>query len=318
MEIKQPALSPPPREFDRVALPGAIVSNAWPQARAKEGDTLRALETVMAQFPFFAAFQTLDVPYPAERRAIAQLLQKQPAPWSYTLTRLLNEKGANLSSLDPANRQLAIALALECLDQAEEAGSKILAFISGARPADPAQRPAALRALESSLEVLAAAAARRPGFVLLIEPLDYEAHKRNTLGSTGEAVAICRRLAGSAVRLCLDTSHLILNGEDVVAAVEQARGFVAEFHFCNPVLDRASPLYGDQHPPFGPPGVVDTEQVAAILAGLYRAGYLSTADRPRVFAEVMKPDRLESVAVMAHCQDVLRSGWNRAREILTS
>ncbi len=320
MEIKTDAIPTPPVNFTHVALPGAIVSNAWPQARAREGDTLRALEEVLARFPLFEAFQTLDVPYPAERRAIAGLLARGRQPLTYTLTRLLAEREASLSSLDPASRQRAVDIVLEGFDHAAEAGSRIIAFISGPRPADPAQRTAALAALERSLETLATAAGLHPGVELVLEPLDYETHKRNTLGTTGEAVAICRRLAAGNLRLnlCLDTSHLILNGEDSVTAVHEARDFISEFHFCNPVTDRSSPLYGDQHPPFGPPGAVGVNEVAGIMAGLHRAGYLTPAVRPRVYAEVLKPAGLESTAVMAHCQDVLLAGWARARQLLAS
>lgn len=321
MEITSSKAAPPPVDFSQVALPGALVSNAWPQARSTEGATLRAIEEVLTHYPLFEGFQTLDVPYPAERRAIGLLLAGRKRPHTYTLTRLLTEHQVNLSSLDPDNRRRAVAIATACFDDAAEAGAGIVGFISGPRPADPAQRPAALAALEDSLTQLAtAAAAHHPNLELVIEPLDYEAHKRNTLGTTAEAVTICCRLAAKNLRLalCLDTSHLLLNEEDPVAAAGLARGFIPEFHFCNPVKDRASPLYGDQHPPFGAPGVVGVEEVATIMAGLHRAGYLTAAMRPRVYAEVLKPAHLDSLAVIGHCQDTLLSGWARTRQLLAS
>jgi sugar phosphate isomerase/epimerase len=294
-----------------------VVSNAWPQSRATEGATLRALEEVLARFPFFEAFQTVDVPFAAERRSIRQLLGGHPH--TYTLTRILAEQKLNLSSLDPENRGRAVATMIAHFDHAAEAGAGMVAVISGARPADRTQRAAALDALEDSLAQLCAAAADRD-LELLVEPLDYEAHKCQTLGTTEEALAICRRLAARNLRLslCLDTAHLLLNGEDSVAAVEAARDFLAEFHFCNPVTDRASPLYGDQHPPFGPPGLLGTEEIAAILADLRRTGFLDSNTRPRIYCEVMKPAAMDSCAVIAHCQEALVSGWARARQLLNS
>lgn len=310
---------PVPAAFADVARPGAILSNAWPNARSVEGGTLHAIEQCLTKWPFFQAVQTLDVPYPAERRAIGRVLAGRRLPWSYTLTRLLAEHKLNLSSLDPAERLRAVALVRKCFDDALEAGTPIIAFIPGARPAEPGRRREALDALTRSLEELAEAARSVPELVLLIEPLDYEAHKRNTLGTAAEAVAICRRLADRQLRLslCLDTSHLILNEEDPVAAAELAAPYMPEFHFCNPVLDRASPLYGDQHPPFGPPGVVDVDRVAAIMAGLWRVGFLHPARRPRIFAEVLKPAHLDSPATMDHCLGVLSEGWARARRLLS-
>ena len=308
-----------PVDFASVARPGAILSNAWPHARSVEGGTLHAIEQCLTRWPFFQAIQTLDVPYPAERRAIGRMLAGRDIPYSYTLTRLLAEHKVNLSSLDPGERRRAVTLVRNSFDDALEAGTHIVAFIPGARPAEPLRRAEALDALARSLEELAEAARAVPGLVLLLEPLDYEAHKRNTLGTTAEAVALCERLAARqlALSLCLDTSQLILNEEDPVAAARQAAAFTPEFHFCNPVLDRTSPFYGDQHPPFGPPGVVDVDRVAAIMAGLWRIGYLGPSTRPRVFAEVLKPAHLDSPDTLNHCLGILSDGWTRARRLLT-
>ena len=302
--------------FDQVAQPGVVISNAWPQSRATEGATLHAIEEVLARFPFFEAFQTVDVPYSAERRAIRALLGGRNRPHTYTLTRVLAEKKVSISSLEPANRKSAVETVIGQFAHAEESGATTVAVISGARPADPSQRADALRALEDSLAQLAEAITHFPRIELLIEPLDYEAHKRNTLGSTDEAVGICRRLASKNLRLalCLDTAHLILNGEDTIAAVASARDFITEFHFCNPVTDRNSPVFGDQHLPFGAPGVVGIHEIAVFMSGLRQTGYLSPEVRPRVYCEVMQSGDMTPLAVVAHCQDALLTAWKRASQ----
>jgi sugar phosphate isomerase/epimerase len=319
METRLNADDPKDLSFADVAQPGAVISNAWPQSRATEGATLQAIEKVLAKFPFFEAFQTVDVPFSAERRAIRQVLAAAGRPHTYTLTRILGEQQVNISSLDPGNRRRAIAAVFAQFDHAEEAGARMVAVISGARPTDAARRIDALAALEDSLGELCMEALRRH-LQLLIEPLDCEAHKRQTLGTTTEAVAMCRRLAaqGIPLSLCLDTSHLILNGEECLGAVEASRDFIAEFHFCNPVMDRASPLYGDQHPPFGSPGVVGIDEIAAMLGGLFCAGFLNRRERPRVYCEVMKPAGMTPAAVIEHCQDALLSGWRQARQLAAS
>ena len=303
--------------FAQVAQPGVVISNAWPQSRATEGATVRAIEEVLALYPFFEAYQTVDIPFAAERRAVRRVLGDKGRPHTYTLTRVLGEQKLSLSSLDQENRQRAISTVIGQFDHAVEAGARTVAVISGSRPADPAKRPEALQALENSLEQLASAIARHPGLELLIEPLDYEAHKRNTLGTTVEAGAICRRLAAKQLRLalCIDTAHLILNGEDTVECVGLARDFITEFHFCNPVTDRSSPVFGDQHLPFGKPGVVDIDDIAAFMAGLHRSGYLTPAVRPRVYCEVMQLGDMPSLTVVDHCQQALLQGWERARKL---
>jgi sugar phosphate isomerase/epimerase len=297
--------------FIQVAQPGVVISNAWPQSRGTEGATLRAIEEVLAAHPFFEAFQTVDVPYPSERRQIRRLLGDQGRPHTYTLTRVLGEQKVSLSSLDPVNRQRAVDTVITQFEHAAEAGANTVAIISGPRPAEPHLRAQALASLEDSLTQLASVITRYPGMDLLIEPLDYEADKRNTLGSTPEAVTICRRLAARQLRLvlCIDTAHLILNNEDTVGAVALARDFITEFHFCNPVTDRASAVYGDRHIPFGPPGAVGIEEITTFMAGLHREGYLVPAVRPRVYCEVMQAAPMTPMDVVRHCEDSLLAAW---------
>jgi sugar phosphate isomerase/epimerase len=307
----------PATQFANVAQPGVMISNAWPQSRTQEGATLRAIEEVLARFPFFEAFQTVDVPFAAERRAICRILRDAGHPHTYTLTRILAEQRLNLSSLDPQLRRRSCDTIIAKFEDAREAGASSVGLISGPRPADPAARDDALRALEDSLASLAAAAAKLGGLELVLEPLDFDAHKRCTLGTTREAVAMCDRLsaAGLRVRLCLDVAHLILNQEDIIAAVSDARAHIVEFHFCNAVTDHAHPLFGDHHLFFGAPGVVGVGQIAEIMAGLGRIGYLDASIRPRVYCEVWKPDGTDSLAVVAHCEEYLNAGWHRTREL---
>ena len=275
---------------------------------------MRAIEEVLSKFPFFEAYQTVDVPYASERRAIRRLLGDQNRPHTYTLTRVLGEKNVSLSSLDGTNRRTAIETVIAQFGHAAESGATTVAVISGSRPSNPAERLPALLALEDSLAQLAAAITQYPHLELLIEPLDYEAHKRNTLGSTQEAVGICQRLAAKNLRLalCLDTAHLILNDEDTVSAVASARDFITEFHFCNPVCDRTSPVFGDRHLPFGPPGLVGINEIAGFMSELARTGYLTPAVRPRVYCEVMQSGTMTSLEVVAHCQEALLTGWQLA------
>lgn len=92
-----------PAVFRQVAQPGVVISNAWPQSRTTEGATLRAIEEILARFPFFEAYQTVDIPFLAERRAIRGLLGGRNRPHTYSLTRVLGEKKLSLSALDPAS-----------------------------------------------------------------------------------------------------------------------------------------------------------------------------------------------------------------------
>jgi sugar phosphate isomerase/epimerase len=75
---------------------------------------------------------------------------------------------------------------------------------------------------------------------LIIEPLDWNVHKKGSLGLTAEAVAICQAAAGEGLTLsvCVDTAHALLNGENLLASLALARPYLAEYHHGNCVLNR--------------------------------------------------------------------------------
>ncbi len=297
-----------------VARPGVMISNAWPDSRETEGATFQAIESVFGDSDFFEALQVVDVPFASERRSIAALVKERGIPLTYTLTRVFAENGLNLSDLETANRERSWRAVVDRFDEAEATGAATVGVVSGARPAEGGRRAEALKALEDSLFHIAGAAADRP-LNVLIEPLDYEAHKRCTLGKTEEAVDICRSIAsrGPALGLCLDTAHMILNGDDVIESVEMARDFILEFHFCNCVTDRRHPLFGDRHLPFGPPGVVNTGVVAQKMAAMRHMGFLNPRDRPRVLCEVILNEGMTSMDVVRHCRKTLQAAWETAR-----
>lgn len=48
-------------QLSDVAQPGILISNTWPTSRERQGDTLAAIESVLAH-GFFEAFQTVEIP----------------------------------------------------------------------------------------------------------------------------------------------------------------------------------------------------------------------------------------------------------------
>jgi sugar phosphate isomerase/epimerase len=298
------------KQLSDVARPGILISNTWPTSRERSGDTLAAIETVL-HHGFFEAFQTVEIPDRAERRAIASLLRQEGYPLTYCFTRVLNEAGLNLSDLDEENRRRSVERAIRGLDEAREAGASRVSVISGPRPADPARRAEAVERLGESLIAICRAAQVEPALALIIEPLDWNAHKRCSLGLTAEAVALCQAAAreGLALWVCVDTAHALLNGEDLLAALARAQSYLAEYHYCNCVLDPAHPLYGDWHLPFGLPGVVDVAAIARLMQESVAIGFFGPESRPAIFCEVLKRAQDEPLEVMQHCQAALQQAW---------
>ena len=296
-----------------VATPGLMVSQTWPTSRETEGKTIEAIETGLAD-NFFKAFQTVEIPYAGERKAVARLLDGMSL--TYCLARILGENKLNLSDSDTENRQKSIDRVIQCLDDARETGAWAVALTSGPASANEHERQEGLKRLEESLGKIAQAGKLSPEIKVVIEPLDVRAHKKHTLGFAGEAVAMCRSLdrQNRTVGLCFDTAHVLLNEEDPAEALAMAKDYSWEFHFCNCVTDPNHPQYGDHHIPFGPPGVIDTAEIGHIMARARKLGYLCTEKRPSLFCEVFKRDGDDPLNVIGHIRKALEGGWEIAQK----
>jgi sugar phosphate isomerase/epimerase len=289
-----------------------MISQTWPTSRETSGETLRAIETTL-KVGFFEALQTVEIPYADERRAIAAVLAQEEIPLTYCIARVLNENHWNLSDMDGANRKKSWEGAIRTLDDAREAGAGALALISGPGPSDPSQRPEALKCLAGSMEQICRAAQVEPAVKVVLEPLDFAAHKKASLGRTSEGADLCRAMMDLGLELyfCLDTAHMILNEEDPVEALEAIQSMVPEYHYCNCVTDLSHPLYGDRHLPFGSPGVMDADVIAEIMRGQLRIGYFSPEKRPGVFCEVLKRPEDESEWTFQHVLANLKKAWEK-------
>ncbi len=288
----------------QVATLTGMVSQYWPAARDREGDTLAALQWMREQ-DFFRAFQTVEVPYRQERRAIAQLLHSPNLYLDYCIARVLNEENANLSSLDEAQRARSVRLVKEQLADAHQAEAAAVLMVPGRRPERGADRAAALNALQRSMvELVAYAADRFPNISLVLEPLDVHAHKQHTLGYAAEVVALCDalRAEGLSLRINVDTAHCWLNKEDPLEMLQAVRPSVQEFHFCNCVTDPTDVRYGDRHLAFGEPGRMTQRTMADILRTLLSTGFLNPSQKPYLLLEVIKPPYVDSETHVRNCQ----------------
>jgi sugar phosphate isomerase/epimerase len=172
--------------------------------------------------------------------------------------------------------------------------------VSGPRP-QPGNRQYALDALADSLTYLARFAREQaPGLTVQIEPLDTRFHKRQSLGSTAEAVALCDAVHGAGERLglCLDSAHMGLNVESVPESIRLARRYLTEFHLCNCCVDAANPLSGDLHIEPGPPGIFDVPDYRAFVDEL-RGGDVM------LFVEILKPEGVPSARQLDRCCRIL-------------
>jgi len=302
-----------------VTRPGLMLSQVWPRSRERDGETHRALETAIG-IDRFAAYQTVEIPYRTERRAVGRAIRDQGLQYTYCLTRVLADNELNLSSLQENTRRRSCEQVFRCLDHAREAGADSVSLTSGARPDEEAERQQALQALAESMKAIVKKAVEPPAVSILLEPLDVVAHKRMTLGYTQEAVDLCRQLASEDLRLqiSLDTAHTILNNEAPEKCLLLAKEYVSDFHYCNCVTDKSSALYGDNHIPFGPPGVVDVERISRIMKAQMDMSYFDSIRRPVIMCEVLNSDDHDPEGLMHYCIDTMEAAWSKANDIETA
>lgn len=287
-------------------VPGVMVSQIWPRACYESGATGRALH-VVAAVRLFQAVQIVHVETAAERAIVAAIVRDNGLSLTYCAARTLGEDGHNLSSLDEEKRTAGCDVALRELDRARECGACRLSLVSGPAPSDREDRRRGLDALQRSLTTIAEAAARSPAVIPVIEPLDWDAHKRGTLGTVQEALAMIRAIhgVGHAIGLCADTSHMLLNGEDPVGDTLPALRDLAEYHLCNPVLDRNDPQFGDRHLPFGPPGALDVGDLNGIVNGIARHRNGEPTAPVPLFLEVLNRNAHTAVELLQYNREIL-------------
>ena len=284
---------------------GIMISQCFPKSRNHDGETLKVGQYVFEEAGY-TQIQMVDILDDSERAAFGEVALRNNARITYCIARLLNDHKLYLCDLDDEKRKAAIELVKSQFAKAREVGAEAITLISGPRPESEEARKAALAVLtEAMIEVAAYGRQVAPEITLRIEPLDVSAHKKNTLGSTQEAIALCEAAerAGERVRLCFDTAHAILNGEDMEESIAAAGKWIEEFHLCNACITPGHALYGDRHIAPGEPGAFDIAQYQKFIA----AAKVHCPDA-RVFTEYMCPDGMSGEEMVAlHAQIVSES-----------
>ena len=282
---------------------GIMISQTFPLARKQPGQTLAAARYLLEELGL-TTLHFVDLPDEKELLTIGKVIAANHVTAVYCITRALSEQSLNLSDLDEVRRLQAVELCKHHLRVACLAHATAIDVVSGPRPmGGETERAQALLALQDSLARLARyARTEAPGIELRVEPLDYAFHKRNTLGTTQELVTLCKALAmqGETLAICLDTAHMLLNGEDIPACIDMAAPYLREFHLCNACTDASHPLGGDHHIAPGAPGVLDIADYAGYVAKLKEL-----PQAIQVFAEMLTPEGTAPKKQTRRCLEIL-------------
>lgn len=283
---------------------GIMISQCFPTSRNTDGETLPAGRYTMETCGF-KQIQMVDILGDDERKAFGAMVRANGARVTYCIARLLGEHKLFLGDLNPEKRMRAIELVKTQFAKAREAGAEAITLISGPRPEREEDRKEALSLLADSLAQIAAyGRSAFPEITLRIEPLDIRAHKKNVLGTTEEAIELCKAVQarGERIALCFDTAHAILNEEDIVASIAAASEWIEEFHLCNACTTAGHALYGDRHIAPGAPGAFDIPEYARFIETVKQ--YCPDA---RVFTEYLCPQEMDGKEMVAHHAKIIES-----------
>lgn len=287
--------------------PGIVQGVAFPAGDGDAEALLRAVETIAAD-DFFAAIEVRYIPDDGLRRRVVEVLRASRLSVIYEAYPRLNAAGLNLSSADSAQRQRAVALAKQAIDEAAEVGAERVNVTSGPDPG-AAARDSGIDALVDSLCELAAYTAERGRPALALEPFPRGGTDGALIGPTADAVHLVRlvREVYPEVGLTLDTAHLALAHEDMAAALSAAAPYLGQIHLAN-----ATPHGDNDAPPFGVDGgMYDVSQVTETLLALFRVGFLGAGRRPLLCFRVAPRASERPEWVIAGAKRTLAEAWAR-------
>ena len=153
---------------------------------------------------------------------------------------------------------------------------------------------------------------------VMIEPTDWNTSKCKLIGSSAEAVEICRRVRDAGcenMATMIDMCHVPLMHETIAQSVSDTGDYLEHIHLGNCVLDETSSFYGDKHPGIGiEGGLYDITDIAEIFRLCIATGYFSIEKKGSASIEMRSlPGKSSEECFEKYYQGVCRA-WKMAAE----
>ena len=288
--------------------PGVMLSEMLFPHLGRPGIFADSIERIIG-IGFYENVEILPILDADERQRVGELIRTNGLSLNSWMSFIQMEEGLDLGSLDEGHRRKSVARTIEFMEPAAEVGTRGFGVLVGPDPG-PAQRAAVIDALVISFCELGDAISAFTPMHLLFEPMDREAHKKGVIGPTSEFVPLTERVRKHYPQMgvCWDSSHIALNGEDLCDSLEASWHTVTQIHFANPVLDLQSPVYGDTHQPFGPPGIIGPQKIADVILKAEAIGMCDN-ERPYMSVEVRTTLGGDPWETDAHQRETLSQAW---------
>jgi len=289
---------------------GIVHPMAFPETLRQEGPVFETIRRI-AEDEFFGAIDIVGSKDPKVRKEVGALLKYSRLQVNFAAQSVLLPAKGDLNAEDPEVRKRAIALVKECVDHAVDLKASSLSILSGYDPG-PSKREKAMELLIDSIKQICHYAREKAGIPVALKIFDREIEKKSLIGPAEEAKKLAEAIRQDYPDFGLvhDLSHLPLLGEEPAKALPVIKDYLVAMHMGNCVLDKSSPLYGDQHPLFGVfEGVNDVEELKNYIKTLFEIGFLRKGERRFVGFEIKPHTGVTSEMVIANAKRTLAEAW---------
>lgn len=294
--------------MNRFFKPGLIHFMAYPDAGKGECNVIRDIRKIVMD-DFFEAIEITHIENPDIRAEVKEMLKVSGMIVAYgAQPRLLGAK-LNINSLDEGERNLALDVLLDSVDEAAEMNAVGMAYLSGHYMEETKGK--SMEALHKSNDALCAYAKTKDLNVAL-EVFDYDMDKCSLIGPAELAAEFAEKACRKNTNfgLMVDLSHLPLLRENPDSALSPVSKFITHGHLGNAVVDPSLPGYGDLHPRFGFPGSANgLSEMKDYLRKLLDIGFLNEENPPILSFEVKPFMDEDPDLVVVNAKRMLIRAW---------
>jgi sugar phosphate isomerase/epimerase len=219
----------------------------------------------------------------------------------------------DLNAFDPKERQKAIGMMKNGINEAFDLGASAIRVFSGKYPGEE-KKEEAKKILIDSLKEVCRYTNEQGRMEIYMKVFDYDIDKNFLIGHFKDAADVAGEVHKEFGNfgVLADLSHFPLLRETPEEAIPLVKQYPMHFHIGNCLFrDRRHPTYGDRQPRFGiPGGEIDTPQVRDYFRLLLDLKLLNPEKRPVLSAEV-RPLLAEdtSEVVIASTKRVIKEAW---------
>ena len=289
---------------------GLISFMAYPaNMRGEDPDVVSTIKKIACD-DYFDAIELNHIKDAEKRAAAAKLLSISHMTVCYGAQPRLLTSGLNPNHLEEGERLKAEAVLMEAIDEAEELGSKGIAFLAG-KWQEETKEQSYNQLLKTTRNLCDYA--KTKSMMVELEVFDFDIAKASLIGPAPYAAkfAADMRTTHNNFGLLIDLSHIPMTYESPEFVVRTLRPYITHIHIGNTVCaDPFAEGYGDEHQRFGfPGGSNDIPQLLEFLRVLKNEGFMN-ANNPIVLSFEVKPWKDEdSDIVVANAKRTLNRAW---------